>query len=85
MFYVLSLLVEKVQRSADTKIYVILGYIFYLIKKKNYFRTYVFYNIVNITLNDDYEYALKWKIYDTLGRLGSLEDTFILRRFMYTT
>ena len=28
------------------------------------------------SLNDDYEYALKWKIYDTLGRLGSSEDTF---------
>ena len=27
-------------------------------------------------LNDDYEYALKWKIHDTLGRLGSSEDTF---------
>ena len=24
-----------------------------------------------------YEYALKWKIHDTLGRLGSLEDTFM--------
>ena len=45
----------------------------------------MYFIIVNITLNDDYEYALKWKIYDTLGRLGSLEDTFILRRFMYTT
>ena len=30
--------------------------------------------------NDDarkYEYALKWKIHDTLSRLGSLEDTFM--------
>ena len=23
-----------------------------------------------------YEYALKWKIHDTLSRLGSLENTF---------
>jgi len=28
------------------------------------------------SLNDEYEYALKWKIHDTLGSLGSLEDTF---------
>ena len=28
------------------------------------------------SLNDDYEYALEWKIHDTLGRLGSSEDTF---------
>ena len=28
------------------------------------------------SLNDDYEYALKWKIHDTLSRLGSSEDTF---------
>ena len=28
------------------------------------------------SLNDDYEYALKWKIHDTLTRLGSSEDTF---------
>ena len=28
------------------------------------------------SLNDDYEYALKWKIHGTLGRLGSSEDTF---------
>ena len=28
------------------------------------------------SLNGDYEYALKWKIHDTLGRLGSSEDTF---------
>ena len=30
--------------------------------------------------NDDarkYEYTLKWKIHDTLGRLGSLDDTFM--------
>jgi hypothetical protein len=28
-------------------------------------------------LNDDeHEYALKWKIHDTLSRLGSLENTF---------
>jgi hypothetical protein len=27
-------------------------------------------------LNDENEYALKWKIHDTLSRLGSLEDTF---------
>ena len=83
MFYVLSLLVEKVQRSADTKIYVILVYI--LFNKKKITFVHMYFIIVNITLNDDYEYALKWKIYDTLGRLGSLEDTFILRRFMYTT
>ena len=29
-------------------------------------------------LNDDYEYALKWKIHDTFRRLGSSEDTFTL-------
>ena len=28
------------------------------------------------SLNGDYEYALKWKIHDILGRLGSSEDTF---------
>ena len=28
------------------------------------------------TLNNEYEYALKWKIHDTFGRLGSSEDTF---------
>ena len=28
------------------------------------------------SLNGDYEYALKWKIHNTLGRLGSSEDTF---------
>ena len=28
------------------------------------------------SLNDEYKYTLKWKIHDTLGRLGSLEDTF---------
>ena len=28
------------------------------------------------SLNDDYEYALKWKIHDTLSRLGSSENTF---------
>ena len=28
------------------------------------------------SLNDENEYALKWKIHDTLSRLGSLEDTF---------
>jgi hypothetical protein len=28
------------------------------------------------SLNDEYKYALKWKIHDTLSRLGSLEDTF---------
>ena len=28
------------------------------------------------SLNGDYEYALKWKIHDTLGGLGSSEDTF---------
>ena len=28
------------------------------------------------SLNDEYEYALKWKIHDTLSRLGSLENTF---------
>ena len=29
-----------------------------------------------VSLNDEYEYALKWKIHDTLSRLGSLENTF---------
>ena len=29
------------------------------------------------SLNDDYEYAQTWKIHDTLGRLGSLEDIFM--------
>ena len=28
------------------------------------------------SLNDEYEYALKWKIHDTLSRLGSSENTF---------
>ena len=28
------------------------------------------------SLNGDYECALKWKIHDTSGRLGSSEDTF---------
>ena len=28
------------------------------------------------SLNGDYECALKWKIHDTLSRLGSLENTF---------
>ena len=28
------------------------------------------------SLNNDYECALKWKIHDTLSRLGSSEDTF---------
>ena len=27
-------------------------------------------------LNGDYKCALKWKIHDTSGRLGSSEDTF---------
>ena len=36
----------------------------------------MYFIIVNITLNDDYEYALKWKIHDTSSRLGSSEDTF---------
>ena len=27
-------------------------------------------------MNDEYEYALKWKIHDTLSRLGSSENTF---------
>ena len=36
------------------------------------------------SLNDDYEYALKWKIHDTLGRLGYLEDIlFFFRRYIY--
>ena len=29
-----------------------------------------------VSLNDEYEYALKWKIHDTLSRLGSSENTF---------
>ena len=28
------------------------------------------------SFNDDYECSLKWKIHDTLSRLGSSEDTF---------
>jgi hypothetical protein len=28
------------------------------------------------SLNDEYKYALKWKIHDTLSRLGSSENTF---------
>ena len=27
-------------------------------------------------MNDEHEYALKWKIHDTLSRLGSSENTF---------
>ena len=38
----------------------------------SYYINHIFYD----SLNDEYEYALKWKIHDTLSRLGSLEDTF---------
>ena len=46
-------------------------------------KNWLLFNIKNVclkqfydSLNDEYEYALKWKIHDTRSRLGSLENTF---------